>query len=86
LYASTIATPVLRKEASIASTRIIAILESHGVRSIQKAFNQVPTSSLYVNNGSKHDLFGYIVFMHTFHLWGRKTDIVPVAIRPIRVK
>ncbi len=26
--------------------------------------------ALYVNNGPKHDLFGYIVFSYTFHLWG----------------
>src|SRR5438132_9563908 len=25
--------------------------------------------ALYVNNGPKHDLFGYIVFTYTFHLW-----------------
>jgi len=28
--------------------------------------------ALYVSNGSKHDLFGYIVFTYTFHLWGDK--------------
>jgi hypothetical protein len=28
--------------------------------------------ALYVNNGPKHDLFGYIVFSYTFHLWGKK--------------
>jgi hypothetical protein len=28
--------------------------------------------ALYVNNGPKHDLFGYIVFTYTFHLWGGK--------------
>jgi hypothetical protein len=28
--------------------------------------------ALYVSNGPKHDLFGYIVFTYTFHLWGRK--------------
>jgi hypothetical protein len=28
--------------------------------------------ALYVNNGPKHDLFGYIVFTYTFHLWGDK--------------
>ncbi len=28
--------------------------------------------ALYVNNGPKHDLFGYIVFTYTFHLWGRE--------------
>jgi hypothetical protein len=27
--------------------------------------------ALYVSNHSKHDLFGYIVFTYTFHLWGR---------------
>jgi hypothetical protein len=25
--------------------------------------------ALYINNGSKHDLFGYVVFTYTFHLW-----------------
>jgi hypothetical protein len=29
--------------------------------------------ALYVNNGPKHDLFGYIVFTYTFHLWGRSS-------------
>ena len=28
--------------------------------------------ALYVSNDSKHDLFGYIVFTYTFHLWGRE--------------
>jgi hypothetical protein len=28
--------------------------------------------ALYVNNGPKHDLFGYVVFTYTFHLWGDK--------------
>jgi len=76
LSASTIATPVFRKEASMASTRIIAILESHGMRSIQKAFRPSIDKllALYVNNGSKHDLFGYMVSPYTFHLGaGKKT-------------
>ncbi len=30
--------------------------------------------ALYVSNGPKHDLFGYIVFTYTFHLWGGKQD------------
>jgi hypothetical protein len=30
--------------------------------------------ALYVNNGPKHDLFGYIVFTYTFHLWGGKKE------------
>jgi hypothetical protein len=25
--------------------------------------------ALYVNNGSRHDLYGYVVFTYTFHLW-----------------
>jgi hypothetical protein len=29
--------------------------------------------ALYVNNGPKHDLFGYIVFTYTFPLWGAKS-------------
>jgi hypothetical protein len=28
--------------------------------------------ALYVSNGPKHDLFGYIVFTYTFHLWRKK--------------
>jgi hypothetical protein len=27
-----------------------------------------------VNNGPNHDLFGYIVFTYTFHLWGGKRE------------
>src|SRR5213082_4053775 len=30
--------------------------------------------ALYVNNCPKHDLFGYIVFTYTFHLWGDKKE------------
>jgi hypothetical protein len=30
--------------------------------------------ALYVNNGPKHDLFGYIVFTYTLHLWGGKKE------------
>src|SRR5881392_1745575 len=30
--------------------------------------------ALYVNNGPKHDLFGYIVFTYTFHLWRREKE------------
>jgi hypothetical protein len=33
--------------------------------------------ALYVSNGSKHDLFGYIVFTYTFHLWGREESKEP---------
>jgi hypothetical protein len=25
--------------------------------------------ALYINNGPKHDLYGYVVFTYTFHLW-----------------
>jgi hypothetical protein len=42
--------------------------------------------ALYVNNGSKHDLFGYIVFTYTFHLWSRKRDVAPVATHAVGVK
>src|SRR6476659_11099683 len=35
--------------------------------------------ALYVSNDSKHDLFGYVVFTYTFHLWGGKRDVGPVA-------
>ena len=27
--------------------------------------------AIYVNNGSRHDLFGYVVFTYTFHLWNK---------------
>src|SRR5205085_12083759 len=27
--------------------------------------------ALYVNNGPKHDLFGYVVFTYTFHVWSK---------------
>jgi hypothetical protein len=27
--------------------------------------------ALYVSNGPEHDLFGYVVFTYTFHLWGK---------------
>jgi len=33
--------------------------------------------ALYVSNGPKHDLFGYIVFTYTFHLWGQKANSRP---------
>ncbi len=39
--------------------------------------------ALYVNNGPKHDLFGYIVFTYTFHLWGGKKENTPLA-KPIQ--
>ena len=42
--------------------------------------------ALYVSNDSKHDLFGYIVFTYTFHLWGHKRDVAPVATHPVGVK
>jgi hypothetical protein len=42
--------------------------------------------ALYVNNGPKHDLFGYIVFTYTFHLWGGKREVAPVATRAPGVK
>ena len=27
--------------------------------------------ALYISNGPGHDLFGYVVFTYTFHLWGK---------------
>jgi hypothetical protein len=27
--------------------------------------------ALYINNGPGHDLFGYVVFSYTFHLWNK---------------
>ena len=28
--------------------------------------------ALYISNDSRHDIFGYIVFTYTFHLWGQQ--------------
>jgi hypothetical protein len=42
--------------------------------------------ALYVNNGPKHDLFGYVVFTYTFHLWGGKKEVAPVATHAAAVK
>jgi len=42
--------------------------------------------ALYVSNSSDHDLMGYIVFTYTFHVWGGKKDVTPVATRPGGVK
>ncbi len=42
--------------------------------------------ALYVSNSSDHDVMGYIVFTYTFHVWGGKKDVTPVAIRPGGVK
>ena len=39
--------------------------------------------ALYVNNGPNHDLFGYIVFTYTFHLWGGKKEDAPLT-KPIQ--
>jgi hypothetical protein len=33
--------------------------------------------ALYVSNGSKHDLFGYVVFTYTLHLWGDRNENRP---------
>ena len=35
--------------------------------------------ALYVNNGPGHDLFGYVVFTYTFHLWGDREKL-PAAL------
>jgi hypothetical protein len=39
--------------------------------------------ALYVNNGPKHDLFGYIVFTYTFHVSGGKKGNAPLT-KPIQ--
>lgn len=39
--------------------------------------------ALYVNNGPKHDLFGYIVFTYTFPLWGHNKENAPPT-KPIQ--
>jgi hypothetical protein len=28
--------------------------------------------AIYINNGPGHDIFGYVVFTYTFHLWGKR--------------
>jgi hypothetical protein len=33
--------------------------------------------ALYVSNGPNHDLFGYVVFTYTFHVWGKKDTEAP---------
>ena len=39
--------------------------------------------ALYVNNGPGHDLFGYVVFTYTFHLWGAKeSPVAPSSLSP----
>jgi hypothetical protein len=39
--------------------------------------------ALYVNNGPGHDLFGYVVFTYTFHLWGEKeSPVAPSSLSP----
>jgi hypothetical protein len=36
--------------------------------------------AIYINNGPGHDIFGYVVFTYTFHLWGkRESDSVAPA-------
>jgi hypothetical protein len=42
--------------------------------------------ALYVSNRSDHDLMGYIVFTYTFHLWGGKRAVAPVATHAAGVK
>ena len=37
-------------------------------------------------DGSDHDLMGYIVFTYTFHVWGAKRDVAPVATHGSGVK
>jgi hypothetical protein len=39
--------------------------------------------ALYVSNGPNHDLFGYIVFTYTFHVWGGKKENAPLT-KPIQ--
>jgi hypothetical protein len=42
--------------------------------------------ALYVSNRSDHDLMGYIVFTYTFHVWGAKRGVAPVATHGSGVK
>jgi hypothetical protein len=39
--------------------------------------------ALYVSNGPKHDLFGYIVFTYTFPVWDGKKENAPLT-KPIQ--
>ncbi len=38
--------------------------------------------ALYINNGPGHDLFGYVVFTYTFHLWGDHESQPEAPARP----
>jgi hypothetical protein len=53
LFASTIATPVLRREASMASTRISAILKSTGARSTWN--RQIPQQRFYSGRAKRSE-------------------------------
>src|SRR5207244_525620 len=35
--------------------------------------------ALHINNGSGHDLFGYVVITYTLHLWGRGDEARPAS-------
>jgi hypothetical protein len=37
--------------------------------------------ALYINNGPKHDLFGYVVFTYTFRLWNSKKEGSAISTR-----
>ncbi len=41
--------------------------------------------ALYINNGPGHDIFGYVVFTYTFHLWGNSKTPSP-ALRSAAAK
>ena len=40
----------------------------------------------WTEDGSDHDLMGYIVFTYTFHVWGAKREVAPVATHAAGVK
>jgi hypothetical protein len=42
--------------------------------------------ALYFSNDDLSRVFGYIVFTYTFHLWGDKRDVAPVATHASAVK
>jgi hypothetical protein len=40
--------------------------------------------ALYINNGPGHDLFGYVVFTYTFHLWNKSQSESAAPAKNIR--
>ncbi len=39
--------------------------------------------AIYINNGPGHDIFGYVVFTYTFHLWGKRESASTAPVEAI---